>query len=96
VSAADLSSVPRIGPDVSSIQLDDETVLYDGLSRRLIVLNRTASLVWSCCDGTSPIDAIIADIAGAYGVLPETIQPEIVDLFERLDAEGLLVRGPDG
>jgi hypothetical protein len=96
VSATDLSFVPRIGPDVSSIQLDDETVLYDGLSRRLIVLNGTASLVWSCCNGTSPIETIIADLAGAYGVLPETIQPEIVDLFERLDAEGLLVRGLDG
>jgi hypothetical protein len=96
MSAADLTSVPRTGPDVSAIELDGETVLYDGLSQRLIVLNSTASLIWSCCDGARPIDGIIADIAGAYGVARDTIQLEIVELLQRLDAEGLLVRGLDG
>jgi len=96
VSAVDLTAVPRTGPDVSAIELDDETVLYDALSRRLIVLNGTASLIWWCCDGVRPIEAIIADMSGAYAVPRETIQSEIVELLQRLNAEGLLVRDLDG
>jgi len=96
MSAADLAFVPRTGPEVSAIELDGEAVLYDAVSRRLIVLNGTASRILGCCDGVRSLDVIIADISAAYAVPRETIQEEIVDLVQRLDAEGLLVRDRDG
>jgi hypothetical protein len=96
VPTADLTSVPQTAHDVSAIELDGEAVLYDGSRRRLIVLNCTASLIWSCCDGAATIDAMIIDIAAAYGVPREAIETDVLEVLSRFDAEALLLRGRDG
>ena len=59
------------------------------------MLNYTASLLWTCCDGAATIDAIIVDIANAYGMPRDTIETDVLEVLRRFDAEGLLLRGGD-
>lgn len=49
---AEQHSTPRGRDDVVFRALVDEWVLYDPDTRQLHVLNHTAALVWSLCDGT--------------------------------------------
>lgn len=48
--------------------LADEVLLYDRRHERAHCLNRTASLVWECCDGRSSIAEIAQKLAAPAGV----------------------------
>ncbi len=45
-------SLPLARQDQLTIQhLDDEVIVYDGTNAQASVLNRTAAVIWSLCDG---------------------------------------------
>lgn len=85
-------STPRGRQDVVFRPLVDEWVLYDPETRQLHVLNHTAALVWSLCDGA--LDE--AGMVQALGDLLPDAPPEPVlrdHVRETLDTflrEGLL------
>ena len=57
---------------------------------RVIVLNQTASDVWTRCDGTSTLEEIVEMLAGAYGVEAAAIRSDVNATVERFLAEGFL------
>ncbi len=80
---------PRMVPGVASVELDGEVVLLDE-EHQVHLLNPTAGLLWACFDGRGTVAEIAADVAEAFGVPIEAVQPEVVGLTEDLVARGLL------
>ncbi len=65
--------------------LGTEWVLYDPDTQKLHVLNLTAALVWSHCDGAHTVDALVRAVAEAFPSAPPQDQVE-ADVREALAA----------
>ncbi len=81
---------PRARSDVLRADFDDDTVLFDPVGRHLLVLNHSAALVWSCCDGSGSVDEIADDIAEAYGLAREALREQVESLVVTWRGQGLL------
>lgn len=83
---------PRWRDDVVFRPLGDDFALYDPASQRLHVLNLTAALVWSYCDGLNDADGIARGVADAYGHIPPgcDLLTQIEQVLSRFRDEGLL------
>lgn len=93
VSFCTVSSRLVIGrvPTVREVELEDETALYDSRSRQAIVLNRTASDIWTLLDGSRDLDEIVATLAEAYQVASGDIRTDVEALLDRLMGARLAV-----
>ena len=80
--------------DVLSAELDGDTVLYDPSAHQLVVLNRSAALVWGCCDGSGSPEEIAADIAEVFAVDESSVRLQVLDLVEEWSRRGLLEAVP--
>lgn len=88
--AIDLAFSPRHHPEVTTVELDDEAVLYDERTGVAHVLNGTAAVVWSCFDGSVSLGELVAELAEAYAVPAATIEEDVLSLARRLGGQGLL------
>lgn len=75
------------------IELDGEAVVYDEATGNLHHLNQTAALVFSLCDGTGTARELSVDIADAYGLGVDQIEPQVRSLLRTLKREGLVTAG---
>lgn len=85
---------PARRPDVTSAQIGTESIVYDPATGVAHRLNSTAVLVWDCCDGGTPIDVIIAELADALGESPDAIGPSVRAVIRRFGDHGLLAGAP--
>ena len=88
---AGVLSRPAARPDLLLRRVGSEWVLYDAVRARAHVLNITAAVIWTYCDGSfersAIADAIVKDVPG----LDITrIKDDIDDVLRRFEAEGLL------
>jgi hypothetical protein len=90
----DARSVPVPRSAVYSVELDGEAVLLDQDANRLHHLNATATLVWACLDGHSPLEAIAADLGAALGVDPAVVLQDTIIVVRSLADEGLISLEP--
>ncbi|MBC7677922.1 MAG: PqqD family protein [Pseudorhodobacter sp.] len=84
---------PRLGPPdplVTRREVDGSLMLLHASEPRVIVLNQTASDVWTLCDGTSTLAEIVDVLARAYGVEAAVIRSDVESTVERFLAEGFL------
>jgi hypothetical protein len=56
----------------------------------IFVLNPLADFIWQRLDGERTLEAIVAEIVGAYEVEPEQAGADAVELIERLLANSLV------
>src|SRR5688500_9230180 len=69
-------------------ELAGETLIYDLKAKKAHCLNRTASLIWDCCDGRTAVRAIAKKVGKVLNAtLDETI---IWAAIKRLQASRLL------
>ena len=80
---------PRSRPDVVFRRVAGDWLLFDPAAGRIHVLNLAAALVWSHCDGTTPVDAIRAAVRDAWQ--GEVSGDPVDDSLKRFRREGLLV-----
>jgi hypothetical protein len=73
--------------------VDDDDCLYDPMTERVTILNRTASDIWLMIDGTRDLDQIAQGLASTYGVTVEQIMDDVNETIDRLIA-AKLVEGP--
>jgi single-stranded DNA-binding protein len=73
--------------------VDDDVCLYDPMTERVTILNRTASDIWLMIDGTRDLDQIAQGLASTYGVTAEQIMDDVNETIDRLIA-AKLVEGP--
>ena len=92
VAAAELGpdSVPRRAPSTHTVEIDGEAIVLDEHQNRLHLLNASATIVWTCCDGSGTLAEIADDLADAVGTPREQLVAELVALARTLGAEGLL------
>ena len=83
---------PRARGDVVFRPLVREWVLYDPETRLLHVLNPTAALVWSLCDGAHDVDAIAGEMRDVIGEPPDmdTLRVDVVGALQSFEEKGLL------
>jgi hypothetical protein len=92
IEASDLDEDDAVGPapGVGVIQVDEQIVLVDELTGRAHALNPTASIVWECLDGQTPIGVIIDDVHAEFGGPRGTIADDITQLARDLGTLGFL------
>lgn len=93
ITAGDIGEgfAPHVRASVAGVELDGETVLLDDESGAMHTLNPTATVVWSCFDGSGTVAEIAADVADAYGADPTTVTSDVLELARALGRQGLLV-----
>ena len=82
---------PAARPDLILRRVGSEWVLYDAARAKAHVLNLTAAVIWTYCDGSHERSAIAAAIAREVPSLdPTRIKDDIDDALRRFADEGLL------
>jgi hypothetical protein len=82
---------PLARPDVALRRVGSEWVLFDAGRDRAHVLNLTAAVVWTYCDGEHEPAAIAGAISRDVPASePTAIRHDIDDVLRRFAAEGLL------
>ncbi len=85
------AGLPVARSDVTLRRVGSEWVLFDSRADRAHVLNLTAAVVWTYCDGMHGSDAMAAAIAReVQGASPDVIRSDIERALQRFADEGLL------
>jgi coenzyme PQQ synthesis protein D (PqqD) len=83
--------LPTARTDVLLRRVGSEWVLFDARRDRAHVLNLTAAVVWTYCDGHHASAAIAEAIAqGLQETGPDAIRGDIEQVLRRFASEGLL------
>ncbi len=86
-----MASPPVARDDVLLRRVGSEWVLFDERRERAHVLNLTAALIWTYCDGSHGSDAIAQAVAGAVETAaPDAVRHDIECTLRRFADEGLL------
>lgn len=83
-------------PSVATVEIDGESVLFDGASGSLHLLDPVGAIVWSCLDGSATLDELTTDLSDAFGAEPAQVRADVVELARDLFGRGLLHALPDG
>ena len=83
---------PKTREDVVFRPLADEWVLFDPRRHRLHVLNLTAALVWTHCDGETSLDDMVAELESAFAEPPQRadLVRDVEQVLQRFRNEELL------
>jgi PqqD family protein of HPr-rel-A system len=84
---------PQMRDDLTVVELDGETVVYDEQSGDLHHLNPTATVVATLCDGTVTIRELATEISAAFEVPQSEVERQVRRLLGRLRRTGLLRDG---
>ena len=73
------------------VDIDGEQVVYDPLRREAHLLNVTAGLVLSRCDGHTEREQLVDELAAAYSVDPGIVSADVQATLEDFGLRGLVV-----
>lgn len=76
-SQIQLDEFPKRVSNYSLEELDGELLLYHPTRSTILYLNKTASVVWSLCDGNYTVEQIIELISDAFCQDPEDISADV-------------------
>jgi peroxiredoxin len=92
--AIDASFVPRPRPDLAFVEVDGEAVIAApaGAGAGAVVhwLDPIATIVWQCLDGRVSVEALVAELAGAFAADPTVVADDVLGLCRALARAGLL------
>jgi Coenzyme PQQ synthesis protein D (PqqD) len=94
-TASDLSdrtSYPKRRSNLTYRDVDGQTVILDREGTRIHKLNRTASYIWHCCDGTLSIAQVLDSFVSAYDIDVATAQRDLNQILADLRKASLLER----
>ena len=69
--------LPRRAPALTVVAFDGEQVIYDPARREAHLLNPTAALVLDRCDGRTPVDTLVAELAATYDADPAVVGHDV-------------------
>lgn len=97
-SAHRASDKPRVRHGLVSRQVDEELILYDAASDRVLLLNPSAAAVLDLCDGSRSVESIANEIASRYGVERGRARSSVDSALDEFHANGILCssEGDDG
>ena len=85
----------RLSPDVVFRDLEGEAVILDLARGRYFGLNPIGTRVWTLLDAGTPIDQIVATLAGEYDAEHERIERDVMALIDELSSRGLIIASED-
>jgi PqqD family protein of HPr-rel-A system len=85
-----LGQRPRPCPAVRAYPLDDELVVYDPRQHQGYVLNRTAALIWACCDGSRTVEEVANVVARRHALTDREALTDVEACLQDLHRAGLL------
>ena len=75
-------------------ELEGEMVVLDADAERIHRLNRTASIIWRCCEsGASPAEIAVA-LVNAFDVEEHVALRDVMEALDQLRSLGLIVERP--
>lgn len=75
---------------VSAVELDGEAVLMEDDTGGIHHLDRIATVIWNCLDGSCTLDELAADLAEAFKADLEVVREDVLQLAQTLGRTGLL------
>lgn len=87
----DSGFVPEVVPDLASIELDGELVVWVQGTGQIMWLDQRGTIVYRCIDGASSIREICEDLGEAFGVEAETVLEDVVSFVQYFGRYGALV-----
>lgn len=72
-------------------------MVFDPDGRRLHVMNLTAALVWSFCDGSRSTEEIVREVRDAFPEPPDTarVKADVMEALRSFGEKDLLQKSPD-
>ncbi len=86
----------RARDDLTVVEIDGESVVYDEATGNLHHLNPTATVVFSLCDGTVSARELAVEIAEAFEQPADQIERQVRRLLRELRSQGLVVARTGG
>ena len=77
--------------EVVGVEVDGEAVLLLEGTREIHALNGVGTITWGLFDGSSTLDAIVADLSEAFRADPEVVRNDVLELARELGRAGLLI-----
>lgn len=78
--------------DIRSISVEEEVMLHDSATKQVYVLNPTASLIWSLCDGAHTLDQMVTAISTQFDKTASVdIQQDVQQTVASFKKHNLLV-----
>ena len=90
-SSSDPGRLPRRVEHVTVVDIDDEQVVYDPMRREAHLLNVTAGLVLSRCDGHTERQQLVEELAAAYAVDPGIVSADVQATLDDFGLRGLVM-----
>jgi hypothetical protein len=82
---------PKRRSDLTYRTIEGEAVILNREEGRLHQLNRTASFIWDCCDGTATISEIVNRFIDAYEIDSVTARQDVTTVLSQLQNSNLFV-----
>lgn len=82
-----------VGPviaELSIVEIDGCVSVFNPATKRAVILNETATMVWHLIDGIRDADEIVRELASRYRVEPAQIHADVAAAIARLHDEKLL------
>lgn len=84
--------MPRRTPEIDTVDLGGAVALYDPLTGQVHVLNPVAAILWRACDGATPADDVVSQLAEASGIDRDELGAQVSSYLADLRDKGLLDR----
>ena len=75
---------------IKFLELDGESIIYSSDNPRGYYLNKTATLIWKCCDGQHSLDDIEMKIIEIYDVESHELRNDIKNILLQFNEAKLL------
>jgi DNA-binding transcriptional regulator YiaG len=76
--------------EILSVEMDRELMLHDMETKKVYVLNSTAAMIWSMCDGEHNVEQMAMKVKDKFTQLQEDVLQEISQTVEKLRQYGLV------
>ncbi len=81
---------PKPSEDVVWKKNNEKIVIFDASSGKLFELSETASCIWELCNGKTPVDEIVSNLAKEFNRAEDDIRGDIQDFLEVMYKKGFL------
>jgi methyltransferase-like protein len=79
-----------VNPDVVFREEENEALVFDPKTGKIVILNPTAKYIWQLCNGKNTQEEIIKCIIEKYDVTIEKAKEDIIKFINTMKEKGLI------
>ncbi len=81
---------PRLRDEIVLREVDEDIVVYDPVSDKIALLNQSAAVILSYCDGSHSVSDVVSKVAEVFAQPADRVDEDVRTTIEGLRAQGLL------